>query len=71
MPQAALLTLVQVGGWGLLVWVCSLQQGGDVMFNAKLVSADNVQEVGTVFEGDLPSLECEGIQTGNVYKSWG
>lgn len=28
------------------------------MLNAKFVSADNVQEVDMVFEGDLPSLEC-------------
>ena len=45
---------------GLVVWVCKLQQGGDVMFNAKFVSADNVEEVGVVFEGDSPSLECGG-----------
>ena len=30
------------------------------MFNAKFVSADNVEEVGVVFEGDSPSLECGG-----------
>lgn len=31
------------------------------MLNAKFVSADNVREVGMVFEGDLPSLECGAI----------
>lgn len=41
------------------------------MFNANLVSADNVREVGMVFQGDLPSLECGGIQTENAEESWG
>lgn len=30
--------------WEVVVWGRNLQQGGDVMFNAKFVSADNVAE---------------------------
>ena len=32
--------------WEIVVWVPNLQQGGDVMHNAKFVSADNVQASG-------------------------
>lgn len=38
--------------WEIAVWAHILQQGGDVMHNAKFVSADNVREAGVVFEGD-------------------
>lgn len=38
--------------WEIVVWARNLQQGGDVMRNAKFVSADNVREAGVIFEGD-------------------